>query len=170
MTQALTSSVAVELAWLLSEADDLDTPKVEAYRRVFHSFASGSGSGQANKLFRDSRSLAASASETLDLSALTENIIGDSRTVAFATVRALLVVNTSTPSDSILTVTTSGTSDPLTALFGGAAGTQKLGPGDAWLFTRRLAGITVDSGNKDLKFTNSDNDATTTYDLIIIGT
>lgn len=170
MTQAVTSSVAVELAWLLSEADELDTPKAESYRRFFHSFASGSGSGQANKLFRDSRSLSASATETLDFDGLTENLMGESRSVAFSTVRALLVMNTSTPADSILTISTSGTDDPLVALFGDAAGTQKLGPGDAWLFTRRLAGVTVNSSHKDVKFTNADDDAACTYDLIVLGT
>ena len=170
MANTLYATFDVGASWLLEESDDLDAPKVSSYRRFLQQFQPGSGSGQVTKLFRDSRSLSASASETLDLSALVENVLAETRVISFTTVRGIMVIATSTPADAVLTITTVGTSDGFDSLFGGAAGSTRLGPGDVFAWTRRLAGAGVDSGNKDLKFTNDDADAAATYDVVIVGT
>ena len=85
----LSSRVSVSLEALLTSALDLTTVSSPVDIRQQYDLANGSGAGQANKIWTDRRTLAASASEDLDLAATLTDPFG--ATITFARIKALLI-------------------------------------------------------------------------------
>jgi len=77
--------------------DDLNTTLVTDATRVNLTLAltNGDGDGEADAYWRDVRTVAASATDTIDLSALPLSVFGGSGTLDMAQVRAIYVKNLS---------------------------------------------------------------------------
>jgi hypothetical protein len=142
------------------------------YSKTF-TLPNGSGTGQADVVWDDERTLAASASETLDLTALTDAFGG---AIDLTKVKALLVF--ADPSNTNDVQVGGGSSNAFEACFGDETdytpGTYDspfaiVKPGGMFLVVAPAAGYTVDSTHKLLKVKNSAGTTSVKYDIVVIG-
>lgn len=127
----------------------------------------GNGDNQAEAVWHaEGQTLLEAESTTLDLTSLTRTILGDTHTVTFLTVKALLIVNRGTSGGELLVggAATDEWSGPF-----GADGDQITVPLDSpLLLTNRQAGWNVDAANKNLKLAATGGEVT--YSIAIVGT
>ena len=127
----------------------------------------GNGADQAEVVWHDEdKTLLDGASTTLDLAALTRTVLGDTHTVTFLTVKAVLIVSHDT-SEGQLAVGAAA-SDEWAEPFG-ADGDQIVVPADSpLLLANPTTGWAVDASNKNLKLAASGGDVD--YSIAILGT
>lgn len=120
--------------------------------------------GQANILFSDTRTLAASGTENLDLAGVLADALGT--TIAAAEVVAIYIGAASGNTNDVQLTRPAANGVPL---FLAAGDGIAIGPGDFFLFTNRK-GITVTAATGDLlTVTNSAAGTGVTYDVVIFG-
>jgi len=127
----------------------------------------GTGANQADRIFADKRTLAALASEELDLSGALTDPLGTA--LAFAKVKAILLrADKANTNDVVLG---GASSNQFVGPFGGATHTVSIPPGGAALFVAAGAGWLVTAGSADLlKIANGASGLSVTYDIVIVGT
>lgn len=165
MAVQLEANLLVKLVATLSDPLDLSTPKDEVWKSISLLFTNGIGDDQGNEMFHDERTLAASATEDLDLSGTAlQNVFGDN--IALTEMKVLIVEALSTNTNNVEVSRPASNGVPFLA----AAGDKvSLGPGDFFVFVRR-AGVTVTAGTGDLiTFTNSAGSTEVKYRVIILG-
>lgn len=135
-------------------------------------FADGSGDDQANRVWRSTRSLAASANESIDLydfGGTERDALGNLFTLA--KVKALCIRNTSTTYTS--TITIGNASNPFVGPFGAGTHTITLTPGDATagvlLLVNGTGWTVTDTSAHLLKIANNDGTNAATYEIIVVG-
>lgn len=166
MATSLSVTLENVLRWTYSSPLDLSTPKDASSLDLGDTLANGTGDDQADMIFHDQRTLAAT-SEDLDLAGgITNTLTG--ATMSFAKVKALLIK-----------VVTTGTGKKLTV--GGASATQfigplvdasdkaEVGPNGILFWWSPTDGWTVGAGTADLLKIDAGAN-TIVYDIIIIGT
>jgi len=79
---ALTSKITLELSAVQTGSNDFGGPEFSPVMRKVIDFASGVGANQADLLFADTRTLAASATEDLDLAGVLTDAFGAVITMA----------------------------------------------------------------------------------------
>lgn len=129
-------------------------------------FIDGVGAGQVDRMFSDTRTLAASASEDLDLA----GSLTDSFGVAVTMARVKLIYVAAAPGNTNnVNVTRPGSNGVPWALAAGDG--VGLVPGGAFMmFAPNAAGILVTSGTGDLiTIANSAGGTSVTYDVVILG-
>lgn len=166
----LTSKLIVEASAKLEATQDLGSAVANALKSMTVSLANGTAAGQADKLFADSRTLAASGSEDLDLAGtMLQDPLGGNLT--FVKVKGLLVAADAGNTNNVIV----GASATLTwAALLNATGTVTLRPGAAFMAVAGSAdasGYAVGAGATDLlKVANSGAGTPVTYHIVIIGT
>jgi hypothetical protein len=164
-----TGTFKITLSIVAEKSLDLSTPKDTLSYSYSSTYAYGAGALQCDCLWHDSRTLALSTSENLDLAGSLTDAFGD--TVTFANIKILIIENTSTAGQGTLHV-------------GGAAATQF----DTWLgdasdevviiageskvlISRVDADGYVATGGADdlLKVDNQDGVNSATYKIIVAG-
>ncbi len=129
------------------------------------SLATGTGANQSDLIYSDQRTLNASASETLDLTALT-NAFGAA--INFAKVKAILIKASSGNTNN---VAYGNATAPFIGPLSVGTATISLPPDGAMMLAAPGSGWTVTGGSADeIKIANSAGSTTVTYDIIIIGT
>lgn len=126
----------------------------------------GTGSGEADRVFSDQRSLSASATETHDLTSLTD-VFGAA--LSFAKIKVIAIKAAASNTNNVLV--------------GAAASNQFLGPlahssdiisippGGVALLTAPASGWAVANGSTDnLKIANSAGSTAVLYDIMLVGT
>ncbi|MEH0470880.1 hypothetical protein QA943_18830 [Streptomyces sp. B21-097] len=164
----LTSGISVSAAADLSTALDLATATVPLSLRRAVTLADGTGAGKADKVFHDRRTLAASATEDLDLAGVLADAFGG--LITFARVKAIVVA---AASDNVNNVVIGAAASTAWATLLNATGTITLRPG---AFVAAAAGaadvtaytVTPSTGDV-LKVANSGAGSAVTYDIVIIG-
>ncbi len=126
-------------------------------------FSNGTGANQANLLFADKRTLAASASETLNLNSLTDPV-GSS--INFATVKFIKIRADKANTNNV--VVGNAGSTPFLGPLGGTTPTVTIPPGGVALFTAPPAGWTTASAN-NLKVANSGAGTGVVYQIMVGG-
>lgn len=165
----LTSDLGITVSGTQTQAGDLSTPSdVLSWRRGVH-LASGTGAGAADLRFTDTRTVAASSSEDLDLAGVLADAFGS--TLTFVKVKGLFISAAAANTNDV--VVGNASSNAWAALLG-ATGTITLRPGatlgvmagaaDATGYT-----VTADTGDL-LKVANSAGSTSVTYDIVVIGT
>lgn len=141
----------------------VDNDRLDYVQRLLE----GNGANQAEAVWHaQNQTLLDAASTTLDLTALTRIVLGDTHTVTFLTVKALLIVNLSTSGGELLLG--GAASDEWSEPFG-ADGDQLAVPLDSpLLLANRQAGWNVDEVNRNLKLAAGGGDVT--YGIAIVGT
>jgi hypothetical protein len=164
----LSSSISVAATAELTSTLDLATASVPLVLRKTVGLASGTAAGQADKVFHDRRSLAASATEDLDLSGVLLDAFG--AVISLARVKGLVIAAAAGNTNNV--VIGGAATNPWATLLG-ATGTLTLRPG---AFVAVGAGGTdvtayaVTAGTGDLlKVANSGAGTPVTYDIVIIG-
>jgi hypothetical protein len=169
MADFLTSQIKASLNWLFQEALDLANVADDAKLEYDKTFADGVAADQADKIWHDSRTLAAAANDDLDLNALTNTIFGSTVTINLAKVKAILIVNTATTAGEDLTV--GGAPAQEWTAWVAAAGDRVRVPADSCLLiSNRKTGWTVTNGASDtLRITNT-GAGSITYKIAVLGT
>jgi hypothetical protein len=129
--------------------------------------ANGTGSGQASQAWSDTRSLAGSATENIDLAGSLTGPFGT--TLTFAKLKLLLVRARSTNNAANNVNVARGSSNGV-PLFLAASDGVTLQPGGIFLFFDPI-GVAVTAGTGDiLTITNSAGTNTVDFDIVVIGT
>lgn len=162
----LSTSLSVGLRSTLSSALDLVTTQAPMdYSKVI-SLTSGTGANQADKIFADTRTLAASATEDLDLAGVLSDPLGAALT--FARIKAVLIRAAPGNTNNVNVTRPASNGVPLFLAAGDGLAVR---PGGLFLWVAPDAtGVAVTAGTGDLlTLTNSSSGTSVTYDVIIIG-
>jgi hypothetical protein len=166
---ALTTDVSFRLLATLTKAADISsTPEatVDFQQRI--KLTTGTSAGQADKLFYDARTLAASATEDLDLVGTLTDQFGD----LFSPVRikALAVLAAAGNSNNVIVGAAAATQ---WAALLGTTGTITLRPGAFFCAVAGEAdatGYVCAAGSTDLlKVANSGAGSSVTYSIVVVG-
>lgn len=160
----VTGEIAVSLNVTQVGTADLGNPTVKAAITELFQFTAGNAAlGTADVMFKDTRTLAASGTENLDLAGVLVDAFG--ATATSAEIIAIYVKAAAANTNNVVIGNvTNGFVGPL-----GATGTYTVSPGDFFLATSR-AGWAVTAATGDLlKITNSAAGTPVTYDVVIIG-
>lgn len=146
---------------------DLASSSASIGLEVRHNLANGSAAGQAQKAFSDSRVIAASGSENLDLAGALSSALGT--TITFATVKAILIRAKATNANNV--VVGPSASNGFLGPFADASDRVAVKPGGSFLVTAPDAGWAVTAGTGDLlTVANSGAGTEVGYDIVVIGT
>ncbi|MFC9847790.1 hypothetical protein ACFWFF_01570 [Streptomyces sp. NPDC060223] len=165
---ALTQTrVEVKLLTTQTKPDDLSVPQDAVSYLKSLSLADGAGAGAVNLLFHDQRTLAASATENLDLAATLADKFG--ATLTFARIKAVLVVAAAANTNNVNFTQPAANGVP--GLFLAAGDGVAVQPGGMFLWVApSAAGAVVTPATGDLlTVTNSAAGTSVTYDVLILG-
>lgn len=165
---ALTSNLSVAVGFAQTSALDLGTANFPVSVRNAVSLASGTGAGQADLVFSDRRTLAASGTEDLDLAGSLIGAYGN--TLTYARIKGLYVAASAANTNNV--VIGNAASNAWATLLN-ATGTVTLRPGAALLAMagpNDATGYAVTAGTGDLLHViNSASGSSVTYDVVVIG-
>lgn len=162
----VSASVALQIAATMTGASDLGNPKQVVKIAEDLQFEPGTATiGQANILFADTRTLAASATENLDLAGVLANAFG--ATITAAEIMMIFVRAAAANTNNVLIgpAASNGFIGPWNA----AADRTVVRPGDWHLLTCQ-GGWTVTGATGDLvTVANGAAGTSVTYDIVLIG-
>lgn len=165
----LTSSLLVAVSAKLTATQDLGDVVSTMTRSYSAALTDGTAAGKADKVFHDTRTLAASATEDLDLAGVLLDPLGVALT--FARVKGLIIVAAAANVNNV--IVGGAAANGFVSPFGGATHTVTVRPGATLALVAGSAdatGYAVTPGTADLlKVANSGAGSTVTYDVIVIG-
>lgn len=163
---ALISQLTARVAGTLTSELDLATAAVPLDYRSRLDLASGTGSGQADMMWSDTRTLAASSNEDLDLAGSLTGPLGG--TLTFAKLKAIIVAAAAGNTNNVQVTRPASNGVPL---FLAASDGIAVLPGGFFFWAAPGAGVTVTASTGDLiNIANSSSGTSVTYDIVIIGT
>ncbi|MGI5196578.1 hypothetical protein ACQEVY_23500 [Streptomyces sp. CA-288835] len=165
---ALNSVLAMSAFAELSNALDLGSAKAPMSLNRSVTLGSGTGAGKADKVFSDRRTLAASASEDLDLAGVLLDVFGSA--ITFVRIKGLFISAAAANTNNL--VIGAAASNAWATLLN-ATGTLTLRPGatiGAMAGAADATAYAVTAGIGDqLKIANSAGSTPVTYDIHIVG-
>lgn len=160
------ADISVKLNGTYTGTNDLGTPTFPFLVTGLNRLTAGTGANKADKLFSDQRTLAASATENLDLAGVLSDPFGVILT--FAKVKAIYVHASSANTNSVCVG--GHATAAFTGPFSDATDIVCIPPGGTLLVSAPSAGWTVTATTADLlKIANSGGTTGVTYDVVIIG-
>lgn len=144
---------------------DLGSPRMtlEPISEVLHLVGGTDAVNKADILFSDTRTLAASASEDLDLAGVLADAFG--ATIAAAEIVAIFVKAAAGNTNSVIVgAATAPFAGPL-----GATGTYTIRPGEYYLAVSQTGWAVGAGTTDDLKIANSGGTTGVTYNIVILG-
>lgn len=166
---ALDTKILLTIQATLTTAADLLTTTSPLAYPITHHWDSGTGADQADLFWTDTRTIAASGTDDLDLNG-SLTFLGSN--VNFARIRLLAITAdpTNTNNLTVGNATTNAWGGGTTP-FGGATTTTRVVPGATHLYIADSAtGMAVTAGSVDtLRIANSGGGTTVTYSIILIG-
>lgn len=165
---AVTGTVSSTVSGSQTSALDLGTVTFPYTTTASAAYTAGTGAGQVDKVFTDTRTLTASATEDLDLAGSLTDIFG--ATITFARIKAIHVSAAAGNTNNVQVTRPASNGVPWLmaagdgiALRPGAWNTWGSGAADA-------TGVVVTAGTGDLiTFTNSAGTTGVTYTVVILG-
>jgi hypothetical protein len=151
-----------------SGSADLGFPVFTVNKNIPFDWPVGTSAGQANQEFTDTRTLAASTGEDLDLvgSSLKDGL---NNNLAFAKVLLIAVAASSANGANIVVSPGTSTSTAFLGPFATTSGSAAIGPGGLQVFANPQ-GYSVTASTGDLlRIANSDTANSASYDLYIVG-
>jgi hypothetical protein len=160
-----TLSVKASISGSQTSALDLGTAEFPLNVAFAQALADGVGLNQSDRLFTDTRTIAASSTDSLDLAGALTNAFG---TVTFARVKAILVKASAANTNNVNVTRPASNGLPL---FLAAGDGIPVKPGGAFLWVATDAtGVPVTAGTGDLlDLVNSGAGTSVTYDIVILG-
>lgn len=166
---AVTQTGSISLKVISDLVNTLDLTSVRAnLRKNFNiTFKNGTGANQANALFHDTRTIAASGNEDLDLAGALSNAFG--QTLTFTKVKAVIIRAHEGNTNNVQVTRPADTGCPI---FMAAGDGIAIPPGGMFAFVVPTAGgVTVTASSGDIiNVANSSSGTGVTYDVIILGT
>lgn len=161
----LTAELRATLKATQTGANDFGGPTFKPTIDKILQFASGTGANQADILWADERTIAASSSEDLDLAGVLADAFG--ATITAAELVAILVVADAANTNNVVL----GDATSPIPLFGGTNPTFAVKPGGFFFIAAPGAAgqLTVGAGSTDdLKVANSSSGSSVTYKIAIL--
>lgn len=163
---ALYTDLTLKLVATLTASGDLGTPTYPIDNTTRFNWGSGTGADQADKLWSDTNTLAASGTTDVDLAGPLADGLGG--TITFVKLKALIVKANPANTNNVVVSRPAANGVPL---FAAASDAIPVLPGGLFAWVSPGAGITVTTGTGDLiTLTNSAGATGVIYDLIVIGT
>jgi Ca2+-binding RTX toxin-like protein len=164
---ALTSKITLDIVSTLTKVLDLATGKTPLNRRAEYSWESGTGADQADLVFHDQRTLAASATENIDLAGGLTDAYG--ATITFARIKALIVIAAAGNTNDVQVG--GAASNAWATWVANSSDIVTVKPdGILALVSPSATGYVVTAGTGDiLKIVNSGAGTGVTYDIVLIG-
>lgn len=163
---ALDSRLTVRAQCTHTDALDLGTASLPLDLHWSDRWRTGTGADQADLLFTDRRTIAASSNEDLDLAGALSDAFGS--TLTFARIKGLIVAAAAGNTNNVVVSRPSSNGVPI---FSAASDAISVRPGGvlAW-FAPDATAVAVTAGTGDLiNIANSSSGSTVTYDVVIIG-
>jgi hypothetical protein len=162
------ASLRVAIDGEISAAIDIGTVAHDFVFGPSYNFTDGTGADQIRQVFTDTRTLAASATEDLDLAGSLTNALGVS--VVFTKIRGLLVRAAAANTNNV--IVGGAAANQFATPFGAGTHTVTVRPGGLLLLVAGDAtGYAVTAGTGDLlKIANSGGTTGVTYDIVLLGT
>lgn len=160
----LDARLLVQLTANLTSGLDLTTVSAPLTFARQSALTTGAGAGQADLIWSDTRTVAGSATDSLDLAGSLTSPLGGSLT--FARIKGLIVAASPANSTNIQVTRPASNAVPLLS----AAGNIAVKPGGlfAW-FDPSAAGVVVTAATGDLLDMVNSGGSSATYDVVIIG-
>lgn len=160
----VTANISLVIDVTYAGAGDLGTPKQRVLVQEALALASGTDAvNKADVFFSDTRQLAASASEDLDLAGVLADAFGATITAA-----EIVLVYVKAKAANTNSVIVGAASAPFAGPLG-ATGTYTIKPGEYYLAVSQ-SGWAVGAGSTDdLKIANSAGGTAVDYDIVVIG-
>lgn len=167
MVQTLATKLTVGLTATQTNAVDLGTTAFPLRFSHTETLPTGTAANKADRLFTDTRTLAASASEDLDLAGVLTDAFGVA--ITFAKVKGILVEAAEANTNNV--VVGPQATAPFVGPFGADDQTQTIKPGGVYANTAPGAGwpVTATTGDK-INVANSGGTTGVTYKIMIWGT
>ena len=163
----LTARISAQIDATETAAIDFGSKTSKIQAAIAIALANGTAASQADMIFSDERTLAASATENLDLAGSLAGAFG--ATLTFAKVKAIMVIADAGNTNDV--VIGGAASNAFVGPFGANTHTVAVEPGGVFLIAHSGAGWTVTAATGDLlKMTNSAGTTGVTYKIVIIGT
>lgn len=167
MAQAFNGTIKFSLSGTLTGDNDLSSVTQNiAYSKAFN-LADGTGANQANMIWLDQRTLAASATEGLDLAGSLTNVYGS--TITFTSIKGIIVFAAAANTNNVLVG--GAVSNGFINWVSDASDVLVVPPGSMFsLVNPNANGYAVTAGTGDiLKISNSSSGTGVTYDIILLG-
>lgn len=165
----LTSRLSVAATALQTSVLDLGTASAQLAKSYTVDLANGTAAGQVDRVFHDTRTLAASATEDLDLAGVLVDALGG--TLTFARVKGLIVAAAAGNTNNVIVGGASATQ--FASWLGAGTHTVTVRPGAVLaLFagSTDATGYVTAAGSTDLlKIANSAGTSSVTYDIVVLG-
>jgi len=161
----VTAELRVKFSAVHTGANDQGNPEFRPVLEFLKKFTSGVGADQADIVWSDTRTLAASATEDLDLAGVLTDAFG--ATITMAEVVAIMIVAAAANTNNVVV----GDATSPVPLFGGTNPTYSVKPGGMFLVCAPNAAglLTVGAGSTDdLKITNSSSGTGVDYSIMIL--
>ena len=161
------ASLVLSIASRTKSALDLTNTLDELLKTYSFSFTDGTGANKAKNHWHDQRTLAASASEDLDLAGGLTDAFGN--VITFTKIKAIIVFAAAANTNDV--VLGNAAANAWIGPFGAAAHTVAVKPGGIAIFIAPDAnGYAVTAGTADiLKVLNGGAGTSVTYDIFILG-
>lgn len=163
---ALKATVTAQISAEQTSPQDLSTPVNDFAKKFSQAFSDGSGNDQATKIFGDTRSLLASATENLDLAGVLTDAFG--QIITFTAIKVLAIFAKETNVNDIVLGNAAATT--WIGPFGAATHTVAIRPGGCAIFVAPNTGWAVAAGSTDfLKVLNGGAGSGVDYDIVALG-
>ncbi len=168
MSETFTGALKVAVTGDLGLAADLGNTNYVLNYAVSKAIANGTGADQANQIFTDTRTLSASATESLDLSGVLTNAFGE--TILFTSIKGIVIAPAAANTNDV--IVGGAASNAFINWVSDATDKVVVKPGGVFaLYAPSAAGYAITAGTGDLlKVANSSSGTSVTYDILLIGT
>ncbi len=165
MTAGVTASIELNIRAKLTGANDLGTPvmNLAPIEEILQLIPGTNAVNKADCFFSDTRTLAASATEDLDLAGVLTDAFGATITAAEIVLIFIKAADVNTNS-VVVGAATAPFAGPL-----GAAGTYTIKPGEYFLAVSETGWAVGAGATDDLKLLNSAGTTGVTFDILILG-
>tara|TARA_R100000005_G_C4995849_1_gene202715 strand:+ start:493 stop:1008 length:516 start_codon:yes stop_codon:yes gene_type:complete len=132
------------------------------------SLTSGTGSLQIDAVFNlDTYAIVSGDELSLDLTSLSQPMLGATLDVSFNNLKSIAIRNTSTTVGEDISIRATG-SNAFTAPFNGGSGNLLVKPASSYIYSDPYTGATVDSSNKNFQITN-EGTGTININIVAVG-
>ena len=159
------TTIAASVRATVAKSTDFQDVTQSFSHAAADALTAGTGSGQADVIWADERTLAADATEDLDLAGSLADAFGD--TVTFVDVKAILIENTSTTA-SVISISPAA-ANGFTGPFADASDQLNIPAGGAVLLSHPGAGWTVTAGTGDKITMTEESTLEGKYKITIVG-
>lgn len=166
MAESVTGNIKISANFALAGTVDLGNTAYQLNYSQTHTFTNGTGAAAVNNIWSDTRTIAASTTEDLDLAGGVVNAFGT--TLTFTKIKGIIIHAASGNTNNVVV---GGDTNGLIGWVGASNDLINIRPGGTFaLIDPGAGGYTVTATTGDiLQVANSSSGSSVSYDIVIIG-